>query len=85
MEWPMKMTETERLIGMRMEQVMLRRHRWGKKVLAGSVVIWLVLVILLCSVFFGKRRGEYTTDIPCVSSYHEIYRYFSGLLEKQDR
>lgn len=85
MEWPMKMTETERLIGMRMEQVMLRRHRWGKKVLAGSVVIWLVLVILLCSVFFGKKSGEYTTDIPCVSSYHEIYRYFSGLLEKQDR
>lgn len=85
MEWPMKMIETERMIGMRMEQVMLRRRRWGKTVLAGAVVIWLVLVILLCSVFFGKRSGEYTTDITCVSSYHEIYQYFSGLLEKQDR
>lgn len=85
MEWPMKMIETERMIGMQMEQVMLRRRRWGKPVLAGAVVIWLVLVILLCSVFFGKRSGEYTTDITCVSSYHEIYQYFSGLLEKKDR
>ena len=85
MEWPMKMIETERMIGMQMEQVMLRRRRWGKPVLAGAVVIWLVLVILLCSIFFGKRSGEYTTDVTCVSSYHEIYQYFSGLLEKKDR
>lgn len=85
MEWPMKMTETEKMIGLRMKEVTFRKRRWRKPVLAGAVVIWLVLVILLCSVFFGKRSGEYTTDITCVSSYHEIYRYFSGLLEKQDR
>ncbi|MDD7729005.1 MAG: hypothetical protein PUK34_05250, partial [Clostridia bacterium] len=81
----MKMIETERMIGMRMEQVTLRRHRLGKTVLAFAAVIWLVLAVWLCSIFFGKKSGEYTTDITCVSSYHEIYQYFSGLLEKQDR
>ena len=79
------MTETEKLIGLRMKEVTFRKRRWRKPVLAGTAVIWLVLVILLCGVFLGKKSGEYTTDVTCVSSYHEIYQYFSGLLEKQDR
>ncbi len=79
------MTETEKLIGLRMKEVTFRKRRWRKPVLALAALIWLALAVWFCSIFFGKRSGEYTTDVTCVSSYHEIYRYFSGLLEKKDR
>ncbi len=79
------MTETEKLIGLRMKEVTFRKRRWRKPVLALAALIWLALAVWFCSVFFGKRSGEYTTDVTCVSSYHEIYQYFSGLLEKKDR
>ena len=79
------MTETEKLIGLRMKEVTFRKRRWRKPVLALAALIWLALAVWFCSIFFGKRSGEYTTDVTCVSSYHEIYQYFSGLLEKKDR
>ena len=79
------MTDTEKLIGLRMKEVTFRKRRWRKPVLALAALIWLALAVWFCSIFFGKRSGEYTTDVTCVSSYHEIYRYFSGLLEKKDR
>ena len=79
------MTETEKLIGLRMKEVTFRTRRWRKPVLALAALIWLALAVWFCSIFFGKRSGEYTTDVTCVSSYHEIYQYFSGLLEKKDR
>lgn len=79
------MTETEKLIGLRMKEVTFRKRRWRKTVLALAALIWLALAVWFCSIFFGKRSGEYTTDVTYVSSYHEIYQYFSGLLEKKDR
>ena len=65
MEWPMKMTETERLIGMRMEQVMLRRRRWGKTVLAGAVDLAGVGDFALQCLFWKKERGIHNRYSMC--------------------
>lgn len=85
MEDSVKNTGTERVIGLRMEQVAFHRRRLGKPLVIMAAVIWLALAVGLCMIFFGKKAEEYTTDVTSVSDYHEVYQYYEELLEKQDQ
>ena len=79
------MNGTERLIGLRMRKVTLRKRHWKKPARIAGGCVWFVLAVLLCRIFLGGTDGCYTNSITHVDSYRQIYQYYMGLLEKQDK
>lgn len=82
---PLMMNGTERLVGLRMKEVTLRRRRWRKPALIVSGCVWIVLVVVVCRIFLGGTDGCYTNSITHAESYQQIYQYYMQLLEKQDK
>lgn len=82
---PLMMNGTERLIGLRMRKVTLRKRHWKKPARIAGGCVWFVLAVLLCRIFLGGTDGCYTNSITHVDSYRQIYQYYMGLLEKQDK